>query len=134
MSKEWESFTQLFDNKGNFLGVMITADLWNRTKHAVMPILNADFSRVVPDKPEPLKDWEALKQYWDFRYPVNLEVHCDLCDNQTADWEKDTPKKFRLLACNIGGLARFRCEQCRGTVTKRHFKDEIKCTCVACED
>ncbi len=134
MSKDWESVTQLYDNKGNFLGVMISAELWNKTKHTIAPVLAAA-SEVKPKiRPEPLHDWESLKLYWDFRYPVNLQVHCDICENATEDWEQDDPRKFRLIACNIGGLVRFQCQKCQGTVTKRHFKDKIQSTCLACEE
>lgn len=133
MSKEWTGVTHLYDNKGNFLGVLLGAELWEKTKHTIAPLLNAAEVKPVKVRPEPMKDWQALKDYWDFRYPVNTEVHCDMCDNDTPDWEQDDPRKFRLLACNIGGLVRFECQKCKGTVTKRHFKDKIQCTCQSCE-
>lgn len=133
MSKDWEDVTHLYDNKGNFLGVLIAADLWNKTKHNIAPILNAE--QQTPEKilPEPLEDWKMLQDYWDFRYPVNLEVRCDICENETKDWEADEPRKFRLMACNLGGLMRFECQKCKATVTKRHFKDKIQCTCAPCD-
>jgi len=133
MSKEWEGLTHLYDNKGNFLGVMLGPELWEKTKHTIAPILEAAKPQEEKIKPEPLHDWENLKAYWDFRYPVNMTVHCDACDNDTEDWEQDAPRKFRLKACNIGGLMRFECQKCRGIVTKRHFKDKIQCTCTPCE-
>lgn len=134
MSKSWDGVTHLYDNKGNFLGVMIAPDVWEKTKHKVAHFFEQAKPAALKVLPEPMEDWESLKAFWDFKYPINKEVFCENCQSCTNDWEADSPRKFRLMACNIGGLARFECQECHGLVTKRHFKDEIQCVCTACED
>ena len=107
MSKEREQLTHLYDDKGNFLGVFVSEELWTRTKDKIAPIFHAAIPQKQSERKEPMADWEALKNYWDFKYPINYEVKCDLCGSETQDWTQDDPRKFKLLACNIGGLVRF---------------------------
>ena len=75
--------------------------------------------------PEPLADWATLQEFWDFPYPVDTDVVCGQCGSSTSDWQRDEPRKFRLVACNLGGLVRFECQACKARIMKRHFKDKI---------
>jgi hypothetical protein len=116
--------TTLYNNKGELQSVQLSPELWSKVEHEVLPILQ----RAFPEKrvrPEPVNDWCMLKEYWDFQYPVDASVHCDICGCDTHDWEHDDPRKFKLLACNLGGLVRFECEQCHARIMKRHFKTHI---------
>jgi hypothetical protein len=94
----------------------------------VLPYLHAAQEKL--DKPqtraEPLRDWDLLAANWDFRYPLDLHVHCSQCGNSTLNWQKDEPRKFRLKAASLGGLVAFECCSCKARVTKRHFKDGVK--------
>ncbi|MFW6177785.1 MAG: hypothetical protein ACOC43_05400, partial [Desulfohalobiaceae bacterium] len=75
---------------------------------------------------EPLQDWELLLQHWDFKYPVSKEVSCEICGNQTQDWQKDSPRKFLLKAASLGGLVSFECLNCQARIIKKHFKDYVQ--------
>ena len=120
-----EPITRLFDDQGKFLGVFIAAELWTRLEPSLAAHLPASGPVAAPPLPEPLADWSALLQSWDFAYPVDTDVRCELCGNSTGDWQKDEPRKFRLRACNLGGLVRFECQACKARIMKRHFKDKI---------
>lgn len=125
--------TTLYNGNGELQSVQISPELWNKVEQEVMPILR----RAYPEKKEraePIQDWCMLQDYWDFQYPVNTTVNCDICGCETEDWEHDAPRKFKLLACNIGGLVRFECQQCRARVIKRHFKNHIAVECRPKED
>jgi len=116
--------------QGHVLSVHIPMEIWSKIETKIMPLIQevsgqlADPAGEAPP-PEPMADWQTLTEYWDFKYPVNTEVHCDLCDSRTEDWTKDEPRKFWLLACNLGGLVRYCCLTCQARVTKRLFKDKI---------
>lgn len=126
MSKHDDNLTELFDKDGNLIGVLIAAEMWTQMK----PHLKDFLPKEAPaERPEPTGDWELLKEYWDFPYPVDTDVHCELCDNQTENWEKDEPRKFRLVSCNLGGLVSFKCTKCQARIIKKHFKDEITVEC-----
>lgn len=121
-----DDIQKLFDENGNLIGVLLGPDKWEQIT-AQLPELVA--AKKKPDSqiiPEPLDDWNTLKQYWDFKYPVDYDVACEVCGEKTDNWEEDDPKKFRLLAANLGGLVRFECIKCSARITKRHFKDHIK--------
>lgn len=117
-------FQEIFDPAGNPLGAILGPEAWALVRDAV----RARFAPEPEPQPpaEPLQDWRELVQYWDFNYPVDLDVACPLCGNQTADWEHDEPRRFLLTAANFGGLVSFRCLGCQAKVMKRHFKDVIK--------
>lgn len=114
----------LHDASGRLLGVLISPELWPKVEKAVRAAAQA--SRPAPVQPEPLKDWEELKSFWDFPYPVDTDVTCGQCGASTQDWTADEPRVFRLKACNLGGLVSFECQSCQARVTKRHFKDKIQ--------
>lgn len=122
--------TYLVDENGREYGVMLTLEAWNRVKDSVLKTLNAAKEA---EKPEPMKDWELLNEYWDFKYPPTAELHCDHCGTESPDWVKDSPRQFKLKAANIGGLASFVCLKCKSRVVKRHFKDCIKYECTPAE-
>lgn len=122
MSKHDDNITELFDKNGNLIGALLTAELWTEIK----PMLADKLPKEEPkEKPEPIADWEMLKDFWDFPYPVDTDVKCDECGSQTEDWQKDEPRKFKLRTANLGGLVSFRCCNCKSRISKRHFKDEI---------
>ncbi len=130
MSKDWDHFTHLYSQSGDFLGVFIAASTWDQVRKVLEPVMCNNKGQNA-EKPEPLCDWNALKEYWDFKYPVNTEVSCQTCSCCTEDWEADAPRKFKLKAANIGGLVRFECMHCHSIIIKRHFKDRIQVQCVA---
>ena len=115
--------TELYDKHGTLLGVQLSPEAWAVARAAV----EAHFApaQPEPDIPERLADWEMLKSYWDFPYPVDTDVHCDACGNHTEDFQADEPRKFRLTAANLGGLVTYACLNCRSKIIKRHFKKEI---------
>lgn len=123
MSQNDAPLTELYDKDGNLIGVLVTAQLWSQIKPQIQNLLP---QQAPAERPEPVGDWEMLKEYWDFPYPVDTDVQCELCGNQTDNWETDEPRKFRLMSCNLGGLVSFKCNQCQARITKKHFKDEIK--------
>ncbi|MBU1228388.1 MAG: hypothetical protein KKA55_05350 [Proteobacteria bacterium] len=116
-------FQEIFDAQGNALGAMLGPEAWALVREAVLERFAA---APVPEEPEPLSDWQALVQSWDFNYPVDLDVACSLCGNATSDWRNDEPRRFRLAAANFGGLVTFRCLGCQARILKRHFDDVIQ--------
>lgn len=121
----------LCNDQGDAQAVQLPIQVWTKIEAKVMPLIREALGESAePEKeslpPEPLADWQTLTEYWDFKYPVNTEVHCDLCGSQTEDWTKDEPRKFWLRACNLGGLLRYQCLSCQAMVTKRLYKDKIK--------
>lgn len=129
MSKQEKYFHTLYTTDGTFLGTFISHALWEEVQEQALPLLEKACAAVAePATPprEPLEAWEELLECWDFPYPVNTEVHCDMCDQTSTAWEKDTPRKFYLTSCNIGGLVTFVCTACKARVIKRHFKDMIQ--------
>jgi hypothetical protein len=116
------NITELFDQKGNLIGALITAELWTKIKPSLKEYLP---NQEPPEKPEPMADWEMLRDFWDFPYPVDMDVKCDHCGNQTDNWQEDEPRKFKLTVANIGGLVSYKCCKCKSRISKRHFKDEI---------
>ncbi len=130
MDTKNDEILYLCNAQGDVLGVHLPIQIWSKIESKVMPLVQEALGRPQgpteePLKPEPTADWQALTEYWDFKYPVNTEVRCDICGNKTEDWTKDEPRKFWLKACNIGGLCRYQCLSCHAAVTKRMFKDKI---------
>ncbi|ADU61031.1 MAG: hypothetical protein KUA35_11385 [Pseudodesulfovibrio sp.] len=124
-----DHINELFDKDGNLIGALLSAQAWTQVRHSVLVALGIPDQAKPVERPEPLTDWETLKQYWDFAYPVDTDVHCELCGNTTDDWQADDPRKFRLTAANLAGLVSFQCAGCRAKVVKKHFKDRIKTEC-----
>ena len=124
-----DHINELFDKDGNLIGALLSADAWAAVSRDVYALLGVDSPAVVEETPEPTSDWETLKEYWDFPYPVDTDVHCEICGAKTDNWEADDPRVFRLTAANLAGLVSFKCVQCEAKVVKKHFKDEIKVEC-----
>ena len=141
----------LYNHDGELVGVLLSPELWDQVKDAILPHLDElpsastcgakrakspgqgparPLQRILP---EPMEDWQTLVDYWDFRYPVTAEAHCEHCGAATEDWTKDEPRKFTLKACNLGGLVALECNACEARITKRHFKDHITYDCKPCE-
>ena len=129
MSKECEHITRLYSEGGEFLGVFVPPSVWEQIQPLVEDCIKPNVAECKPEKPEPLDDWQLLKDYWDFKYPLNTEVVCENCGSASENWETDNPRKFKLLAANLGGLLRLRCQKCQSIVIKRHFKDKIQVEC-----
>jgi len=114
---------EMFDAEGNPLGAILGPEAWGLVRELVL----AHYAppAAARELVEPLSDWRDLVAFWDFKYPVDLDVKCTLCGNETGDWEHDAPRKFQLTAANLGGLVTFRCLGCQAKIMKRHFKDTI---------
>ncbi|OIO04582.1 MAG: hypothetical protein AUJ49_02670 [Desulfovibrionaceae bacterium CG1_02_65_16] len=115
---------ELFDAKGEPLGAILGPEAWALVREQIL----SRHGEPVPVREiaEPMGDWRDLVASWDFKYPVDLDVRCPLCGNETSDWEHDDPRKFMLTAANFGGLVTFRCLGCQAKIMKRHFKDIVK--------
>lgn len=125
-----EHINELYDKNGNLIGALLTAEAWNHVKKDVMSSLGVKEKQPVPaEKPEPTKDWITLTEYWDYPYPVDYDVKCEHCGNETPDWRNDEPRRFWLSSANLAGLVAFRCMNCQSKVVKKHFKDEIITEC-----
>ena len=120
---------ELFDKDGNPIGALLSAEAWAAVKADVLRKLGLEEAEAPEVKPEPVADWETLKEYWDFPYPVDTDVACENCDNATDDWSADEPRKFRLTAANLAGLVSFQCQNCKAKVVKKHFQDTITTEC-----
>lgn len=118
-----EQITELFDKQGNLIGALLTADAWLELKPHVFTEAAAEPAE--PETPEPLGDWETFKSFWDFGYPVDMDVTCGTCGTHTDDWSADTPRRFRLTAASLSGLVTFKCLACESKIMKKHFKDEL---------
>lgn len=118
----YDPITEMYDKSGRLVAVQLSAEAWAKVRETVLAALGP---APATERPEPMADWETLKQYWDFPYPVDTDVRCSECGTETADWTQDEPRKFRLAAANLGGLVRFTCQTCRAKVSKKHFKSHI---------
>lgn len=134
MSGNEHHVRDVYDRKGTLLGIFLSREIWERAGRELTPILEQAAAALEADAEgpgnaepqEPLRDWEQLKAAWDFAYPVDRSVRCEICGNESANWEQDSPRKFVLKAASLGGLVRFRCQSCKATIIKRHFKDSIQ--------
>jgi len=124
-----EHINELFDKDGNLIGCLLSAEAWNHIKNDVSDKLGIQLSEPEPTIFEPISEWETLKEYWDFDYPVDMDVHCSECGNTTEDWSVDEPRRFYLTSANLAGLVSFNCVQCKSKILKKHFKDEIVTEC-----
>lgn len=124
MTVDSPEFQELFDAEGNPLGALLGVEAWTLVRDQVLARFAPQPPAAASLPPEPIQDWRDLVAFWDFKYPVDLDVRCS-CGNQTDDWEHDEPRKFHLTAANLGGLVAFRCLKCQAKVIKRHFKDEV---------
>ncbi len=124
----------VFSQGGEAVGVFIPQAVWEKVKDAVAACHDVCSQSKGTSCPEPLQEWETLKSYWDFKYPVCADVSCDACGASTSDWENDEPRRFRLKAANLGGLVRFECLECQAKISKRHFKDHMEFSCVPCDE
>lgn len=122
------SIIHAFDANGKPLGVFIPFAFWEQLDDKVKQSLERPAKDASIIK-EPLADWETLVSFWDFPYPVDLDVHCQVCDTQTDNWQQDQPRKFLLKAANLGGLVSFECCSCQSRIRKNHFKDKIDVAC-----
>lgn len=125
MTENLPDFKEIFDANGNCLGAILGPEAWALAReHVLARFAPSPAPEALPV--EPLEDWRALVEYWDFKYAVDLDVSCTVCGNVTDNWELDQPRKFWLTAANMGGLVTFRCLGCQAKIMKRHFKDVIK--------
>jgi hypothetical protein len=125
---EWKDLIyELFDKKGKFLGVFIEKKLWEKIEKEVYTLLEKGNkpSEKILDYKEPIEDWELFKKCWDFKYPYDFSVKCEICGNETQNWEQDEEKKFLLTAASVSGLVSFKCLKCGSKIVKKHFKDKI---------
>lgn len=132
MLEDEKSFLPLFKENGELYGVFLSADLWDNILPLIRPYLQESLAKPQKEQAEPLEEWELLKSYWDFKYPVTCQISCSICGVSTENWETDEPKLFRLKLANMGGLVRFECCTCKSDITKRHFKSHIETICKAC--
>ena len=118
-----EHVTKLYDADGSLIGVLLSPEAWK----AAEPALRGEFAlqEADPEPKEQLKDWETLKSFWDFPYPVDTDVTCEACGGATRDFQADDPRKFLLTAASLSGLVSFYCRGCKAKIIKRHFKDKI---------
>ena len=121
-----DDFFKVYDNRGKLHSVMLSASLWDKIRIHVEPLMEALYKKQDPESvSEPLHEWEELKKFWDFKYPVCSDVQCGNCGIKTEDWENDAAKPFIFKVANIGGLVVFTCRSCGATVRKKHFKDHM---------
>lgn len=116
------------DAQGKAQGVFLDEELWLQVCNHVLAVVE----RLFPSESiliEPLADFELLKKFWDFRYDLPMDVHCESCGVSSSNWLEDEPRKFILRAANMGGLLVFQCEACKARITKRHFKDKVTQAC-----
>uniref|UniRef100_A0A7C3WCG2 Uncharacterized protein n=1 Tax=Fundidesulfovibrio putealis TaxID=270496 RepID=A0A7C3WCG2_9BACT len=126
-------FQPLYDQDKNLLGIWLSPEMWTKCQSILSPAIDKALAKLDPKSqepaPEPMKDWQALIDYWDLPYPLPMDVHCDNCGNATQNWQEDEPRLFRLRTANIGGLANFECQKCRARVIKKHFKKHVDVEC-----
>lgn len=122
-------FLPLYSQNGELIAVLVGSALWEKIEQ-IVPELSCKPAE--QERPEPISDWELLKDYWDFKYPLDLSVQCNHCGNQTDNWELDDPRKFTLRAASLGGLVNFECMNCKSRIIKRHFKDCFQFECRPC--
>ncbi len=129
-----EHVNELYDKDGKLIGCLLSAEAWNHVKAEILSSLGIENKTPEAEITEPVADWETLKEYWDFAYPVDTDVACENCGNATEDWTQDTPRRFYLTAANLAGLVSFSCTSCKAKIVKKHFKDEIITECTPYQD
>jgi len=95
-----DHFLPLYDQEKKFIGVFLSPALWAKAEPIISPAIDRALEELDPslkeETAEPMSDWEALAQFWDFQYPLPKDVSCEQCGNETPDWMQDTPRKFKL--------------------------------------
>ncbi len=136
MADQKNHFQPLYDEKQRLLGVVISPELWMAVEKKVNPIFDAALASLTgqemkkaEEPPEPMKNFEQFKEYWDFPYELPYDVHCDHCGQKSENWLEDDPRKFRLRNANLGGLLCFTCMQCNASIAKKHFKKHVAVEC-----
>ncbi len=129
MLEESRPIQALYGDEGEFLGLFIGPEMWYRIEKEVAPVIQRELDKLEqrnqPTLKEPLDDWDNLKKFWDFRYPVDYDVRCEHCGANTENWQADDPRKFQLKAASLSGLVSFECRGCGSKIIKKHFKDRI---------
>ena len=116
----------LTDAKGNVEAVQLSLKLWQLIESKIGAQLKATEAPTPLVQAEgPLKNFEQLQQFWDFKYPYSPAVDCPYCGASTADWRADPAQPFILTNANIGGLLVFLCKGCGTTVRQKHFRDHM---------
>ncbi len=119
----------LVNQNGHCQAVQLSMELWEIVSAHVEKASKKLTNQEDPfDLPQPLDSLEELKTYWDFTYPYEGHVHCDVCAASTDDWENDVNHPFHLTNANIGGLLVFLC-RCGATVRKKHFHRKVVFEC-----
>ncbi len=114
------------DAKGNVEAVQLSYKFWEQ----IEPKVRSHIKCQPADEPlvqaeAPLKGFDQLLQFWDFKYPYTPDVACPHCGAKTDDWRTDAAQPFLLTNANIGGLMVFLCKCCRTTVRKKHFHRHV---------
>jgi len=126
-------FQPVYDQDKNLLGIYLSPELWLKAQDELSPAIDKALEELDPTTvklpPEPIKDWELLAQYWDFKYAMPTDVSCTLCGASTPDWQKDEPRKFRLRSATLGGLVNFECQGCKARIVKKHFPKHVDVAC-----
>ena len=116
----------LTDAKGNVEAVQLSLKLWQLIEPKITAQLKATEAPAPLVQAEgPLKSFEQLQQFWDFKYPYSPTVDCPYCGAKTADWRTDPAQPFILTNANIGGLLVFLCKGCGTSVRQKHFRDHV---------
>jgi len=133
LNAEKTHFQPVYDQDKNILGIWISPQLWAKVESAVSDTFDKAIEELSPqpkkELAETMKDWDLLAQYWDWPYPMPMDVLCDHCGAQTPDWQKDEPRKFRLCSATLAGLVNFECLGCRARIIKKHFKKHVDVEC-----
>ena len=109
---------KIFDASGNFIGVFIPAEQWEKISGAAPP--NA------PDEhSHDLAGFNELMESWTFSYPYDPSVICPVCGNASTDWREDADMPFILSSANMGGLLVFRCNKCDATIRHKYYKNKV---------
>ncbi len=119
----------IVNKSGHCHSVQLSMELWEQVQDHVEKIAKKLYKEDDPfDTPQPLDSLAELKNYWDFTYPYEGHVHCDMCNATTDDWETDPAHPFHLTNANFGGLMVFLC-RCGATVRKKHFHRKVVFEC-----
>ncbi len=121
MQKNNDPILYVVNHEGHIQSVQLSTELWEKVESHVKAAAHGLQNSNDPfSKPEPLQALQELKDYWDFTYPYEPSMHCEVCGCETKDWENDPAHPFHLTNANIGGLLVFQC-RCGATIRKKHF-------------